>query len=233
MSANHIKKWAFVIALLLASAQRAICNASIQNVATPRYQLLKQAAHGMVVLFLRDTTTNRTIWHYRCIDINRVAWSGDRRALAFTISSDIYRFRLLYWRVGHRLRLAPYPKLFADFDAVADLRWSPDDRCFAFLGGNTEFDSGGPIIGTLCCVNATTGHYFFGPSNVGRFRWVSGDHLRYVPTYRTPDRRHSHSVYTLKPSRTWSGTVTDRVWEDPAWQRDKIHLLGRRWPWQR
>ena len=144
------------------------------------------------------------------------------------------QFRLLYWRVGHAPRLVAYPGLFSDFDEVADLRWSPDGRRFAFLGGSTAFDTGGPIIGVLCCVDAVTGHFFFGPGGVGRFVWAGPGRLRYVVTEVVPDPRHPHGlngVFALKGSGYWSGDVTDPDYEDPIWLRGKARLRGRLWPW--
>ncbi|MBV9852074.1 MAG: hypothetical protein JO250_20605 [Armatimonadetes bacterium] len=115
---------------------------------------------------------------------------------------------------------------------MADIRWSPDGRRFAFLGGSTGFDSGGPIRGALCCVDAVTGRFFFGPGGVGRYRWVGPQRLRYVVTDAVPDPRHPQNGGLAPWSpRYWTGSATDRIWEDPAWLRGKARLHGQLWPW--
>jgi hypothetical protein len=154
------------------------------------------------------------------LGVSQASWSQDHRSLAVEISnlygypSYLGQFRLLYWRVGSPIRLVGHPEKLADFDDLINLRWSPDGRRFAFLGGSTDFESGGPYIGTLCCVDAVTGDFAVGPVEVGSYCWQGSRRLRYVPVdytlTRKPPYANGEYVRVTERPRFWSGLASSQ-----------------------
>lgn len=193
------------------------------------------------ILWVYNRDTGRTVWSRRCSGAYSPSWSQDHRSFAIVIGNlyahPRYRgqFRLLYWRAGHAVRLVTHPGLFADFDEAINMRWSPDGRRFAFLGGSTAFDSGGPYSGCLCCVDAVTGHFFFGPSEVGHYRWVDARRMRYLATRLVRDKSPNHAddilTHVAERPHYWTGNITYKNWEALEWLRGKVRLHGRLWPW--
>lgn len=212
------------------------------TLARPAYALQQRDTGGdWAVLRVYGRKTGHTVWSRRCLGAYSLSWSQDRRSFAAVVKnidgqpSYSGQFRLLYWRAGSAVCLVTHPALFEDFDEVINLRWSPDGRRFAFLGGSTAFDSGGPYTGSLCCVDAVTGHFFFGPNDVDHYRWVGSRRLKYVAIKNLPNPKPRPPgkgfVSAVERPRDWTGSVAGQEWEDPVWLRGKVRLHGRRRPW--
>jgi prepilin-type N-terminal cleavage/methylation domain-containing protein len=219
--------------------------------AAPPFYALQQTKESDDLFNLRlyDKKTGQTIWTRKCFGAYSPRWSFDHRSFAIVIGhiygqntlingQNIF-MRLLYWREGHDVQLVKYPNLFIDFDDVINLRWSPDGRRFAFIGGSTVFEAGGPYWGSLGCVNAVNGYFYFGPLSVGRYCWIDSQRIRYIARNYTPktyrDPKTHQEVFDLighwERPRYWTGSYTFAEWKDPDWLRGKIRLHGRRWPW--
>lgn len=210
MIASRIFPWvALIFAFFLLPPERAYAQ---------QYALQQRDVGSTIILRVYNRSTNSTVWSRRCVGVSRASWSQDHRSLTVEVGSlyehpsDVSQFRLLVWRAGSPVRLLGHPEKFADFDALTNLRWSHDGRRFAFLGGSTAFESGGPYIGTLCCVDAMTGRFAIGPSEVGSYQWQGSRRLLYVPVNYVRDRKHTNGEYvrvTERP-RYWSGSASSQ-----------------------
>lgn len=196
----------------------------------PSYALQEPPARGYwSILRIYNRKTGRTVWRRKCYGAYSSSWSADHRAFAIAIGNlkgypNYYngQFRLLYWRAGESVRLVRHPELFKDFDEIGtDITWSPDNRRFAFRAGGMATP-----YGTLCCVDAKTGRFFFGPASVETYHWLGARRLRYIVMEIQPSHKFNpdgtFGYWVRRRPRYWSGSVTSpewsSAWADPTWR---------------
>jgi len=154
---------------------------------SPPYSLSQhQVREGRVILRLINERTGELVWKRTVVEVNRVGWAQDRKALGLAIfapGSNV-NFQLLIWRENKPVRLIAgglrhHGWGFEGYenDGVLDFAWSPDDRRVLFR----PWGSGGKDlnVGSLYCLDVNNWRLSWLPKGVRRMQWQGNRRVKY------------------------------------------------------